>query len=186
MCDSSINLAIESLIYDFNRYPNKYFTEEDVRIHLCHFLLDHFGEIRETRDNDRSIGLHTEVRWWGPNKSRMLSDIIIFDVGDLEVTAEKVGKLKHLELIPNKGFSGNTPKAVIELKLRRHGGESDNQYKKKIKADVNKLELVRSWFHHNKPKCWVIALDKRNEINELNIISDTVNINYAFSAKYET
>ena len=185
MCENLINSAIRQLIDDFNQYPNKYFTEEDVRVHLCSFLLKDFGNINQTADDDRSISLHTEVRWWGENRSRMLSDIIIFDVIDLEVTPQRVKKLKHLDLIPNKGFSGITPKVVIELKLRRHCGESDNQFKKKIKSDVEKLENVIGWFPCNAPKCWVVALDKRNKINELNISSDDVALNYAFSARYE-
>ena len=87
-----IDNAIDNLIEDFCMYPNKYLTEEDVRTHLCLNLMERFGVIQKTKDSDRSIALHTEVRWWGPNGSQERSDIVIFDVSELSVTKEVIKK----------------------------------------------------------------------------------------------
>lgn len=109
----SVNAAILSLVEDFRRYPNKYLTEEDVRVHLCIRLMNDFGIIEETADRDRSIALHAEVRWWGPERSRELSDIIIFNVSELSVTPGEIKSQERFRLIPRKGYSSNKPEAVI-------------------------------------------------------------------------
>jgi hypothetical protein len=125
-----VDNAIQSLIDDFNKYPNKYLTEDDVRIHLCHFLMNDFGEIKKTKDDDVSISLHTEVRWWGDKHLRYRSDIVLLDVSDMQVTKNKILKLKkHTQ----KGYAINKIKGVIEIKFRRNKGDSDNQFKKNKK-----------------------------------------------------
>jgi len=60
-----IQEALNKLKTDFFSYPDKYLTEEDVRVHLCYYLLENFGEIKKTADGGQSIALHSEMRWWG-------------------------------------------------------------------------------------------------------------------------
>jgi len=184
-----IKKAIEELIHDFKEFPNKYLTEEDVRIHLCFLLMRHFGCIQKTADNDRSIALHTEVRWWGENESKELSDIVIFNVEGMSVTPNEIRSQKRHRLIPRKGYAADTAEAVIELKLRRNDGCSDAQYISKINSDIDKLEKISMWFcnENKKTSFWVVALDKKSEIQEDKIPrskTESVNFRYGYSSVY--
>ena len=115
---------------DFVSYPNKYLTEDDVRIHLCKLLLEKFGEIEATRDGDHSISLHTEVQWYGKGTLKYRSDIVLIDVGTLHV--------KRFSQMPSKGYGFNIPKAIIELKLRRPNGDSDRVFRRSVENDLKK------------------------------------------------
>ena len=180
---SSVSAAIASLIDDFRKYPNKYLTEEDVRVHLCIRLMRDFGVIQETADGDHSIAMHTEVRWWGPKESRELSDIIIFDVSSLSVTPGEIRSQEKFRLIPRKGYSSNKPEAVIELKLRRNNGDSNNAYISQVRKDIEKLSNISTMFHaeNRAPLFWVVALDKKTQIptNELPKPPENINFQYA-------
>ena len=81
--DELVDRAIGRLSVDFIRNPNKYLTEDDMRMHLAFRLMPDFGEIEKTKDDDTSIALHSEVRWWGDDHREDRSDIVIFDVSSL-------------------------------------------------------------------------------------------------------
>jgi len=77
--------SIEAVVCKFQRAPNIFLTEDDLRAHLCSRLLEYFGTEQRTRDGDRSISLHTEVRWYGKGDLKTRSDIVLVDVSNLDV-----------------------------------------------------------------------------------------------------
>jgi hypothetical protein len=182
----SADNALQNLIDNFNKYPNKYLTEDDVRIHLCHLLMNDFGKIEKTKDNDCSISLHTEVRWWGYKHSKYRSDIVLLDVADTQVTKKKILELKNH---PQKGYSANKIKGVIEIKFRRNKGDSDNQFLKKIKSDYDKLKEIKKMINvgnENKDTFYnLIVLDKKQDMeNKLYNLTDEIDVKYKFANKY--
>lgn len=181
-----VDLAIQRLIQDFKRVPNKYLTEDDVRIHLCSFLMDDFGMVEQTEDDDFSIPLHSEVRWWGPDKRKDRTDIVIFDVSRLSVTKSVVGDLYFFGDIPRKGYASNTPLAAIELKLRRSDGAGNADFRKQIKKDIDKLKKLKDMLSRNYSQnliCRVIALDKKEQINSLSIDPSKDYLIYSFCGR---
>ena len=158
-----IEKSIRKLSDDFVRFPNKYLTEDDVRIHLCKLLLGRFGKIKPTNDRDKSISLHTEVRWYGKGKLKYRSDIVLIDVATLDV--------KKTFTLPSKGYGFDVPKAIIELKFRRPNGKSDRAFKKSIKHDYDKLAKIRKELPEALSAffCWIIAFDKKKKILNINI-----------------
>lgn len=178
-----INDAIDRLIADFSQYPNKYLTEDDVRIHLCHLLMNDFGKIEPTKDNDCSISLHTEIRWWGEVHLKYRSDIVFIDVGDLNVEPNKVFKLYQQNKIPAKGYAGNKVKGVIEIKLRRGKNVSDNQFFKNIQKDYNKLKKIKEMLGNYDSAYYIVALDKRQNIKTRlsSLLNNNINVKYKFA-----
>ncbi|SMM99717.1 hypothetical protein SPONN_901 [uncultured Candidatus Thioglobus sp.] len=181
----SADKAIQSLINDFSKYPNKYLTEDDVRIHLCHLLMPDFGGIEQTKDSDCSISLHTEVRWHGDKHLRYRSDIVLLDVVDMQVTKKKMLELKNH---PEKGYAVNKIKGVIEIKFRRNKGDSDNQFFKKIKNDYDKLKEIKDMIstdNENQDTFYsLIVLDKKKDIkSRLNNFPNEIGVRYKFSDK---
>lgn len=182
-----VDQAIGRLVEDFQSFPNKYLTEDDVRVHLCLLLMEHFGSVENTKDRDKSISLHTEIRWWGPEGSQERSDIVLFDVSELSVTKECISRQTKLKLVPRKGYSSNKPIAIIELKLRRNIGESNNQYVKKVNQDLEKLCEINRMFeesYNTSPLLRMVALDKRNPINRLNNHLHGDMLVYCYSTKH--
>lgn len=167
--------SISKLSEDFTSYPNKYLTEDDVRIHLCKLLLEKFGEIEATSDGDRSISLHTEVRWYGSGNLKYRSDIVLIDVKTLDV--------KRTSKMPSKGYAFNIPKAIIELKFRRPNGDSDKVFRRSVKNDFKKLTKIKSELSSvsNNILSWLIAFDKKRNIVNFKIESDEINFIYRFS-----
>jgi hypothetical protein len=123
--------SIASVVSRFKSSPNIFLTEDDLRVHLCSELLQHFGRKEFTADGDCSISLHAEVRWYGNGNLKTRSDVVLVDVSNLEVL--------NYNNLPSKGYGFNIPKAVIELKLRRPKGESNSAFMKKIECDCKKL-----------------------------------------------
>jgi len=158
---SKVQTCIDSVVARFRRSPNVYLTEDDVRIHLCRELLRHFDQELTTQDIDRSIELHTEVRWYGDGSLKLRSDIVIIEVSTLEVR-------RHIRM-PSKDYGFNIPKGIIELKFRRPNGSSDNKWESDIKADIQKLEKLMPIFGAASPQTqtefWVVALDKKTMID---------------------
>ncbi len=177
------NNAIQSLIDDFEKCPNKYLTEDDVRIHLCHLLMNDFSKIEETNDNDCSISLHTEVRWWGDEHLKYRSDIVLFDVSDMQVTKKKILELKNHT---QKGYSANKIKGVIEIKFRRNKGDSNNQFLKKIKSDCDKLTKIKTMLEidgENKNTFYcLIVLDKKQNMKDK--LNNLIYVRYEFANEY--
>ena len=175
--EQHVNEAIEKTTLLFIDTPNVFLTEDDFRMHLCSNLLKDFGEIMRTGDQDYSIPLHTEVRWYGNGKLKYRSDIVLIDVSTLDV-------LRSSKL-PSKGYGFNIPKAIIELKLRRPNGASDNQFIKSIQHDINKLIQLKDVFYEsqgqNQTQFWVLFFDKKDHIKNANDrlnVPDYVNFIY--------
>jgi len=171
--------SINILKNDFERHPNKFLTEDDMRVHLCSLLLNRFGDLEETGDNDRSIPIHTEVRWYGrQGKLRYRSDIVIIDVSSLIV--KKVSGLK----MPTKGYGFNMPKAIIELKLRRPDGDSHKIFKSKVEKDCEKLNSIKyeliEGVDNYEIFCFVIAFDKKGVIDSVDC-PDGIHLVYSSS-----
>lgn len=182
----SIDNAIQSLIDDFSKYPNKYLTEDDVRIHLCHLLMKNFSKIESTKDDDRSISLHAEIRWWGKKHLKYRSDIVLLDVADMQVTKHKILELKDH---PTKGYAANKIKGVIEIKFRRNQGDSNNAFLTKIKKDYEKLREIKNMlsiegYNQNTFYSLIVLDKKQNMENRLNDLSDGIDFKYKFADKY--
>ena len=179
-----VDEAIESLSKDFLANPNKYLTEEDMRMHLCFRLMPNFGDIQETEDGDTSIALHSEVRWWGEDQRTDRSDIVIFDVSSLNVTKNIVQQEHELSIIPKKGYSASRPLAAIELKLRRPDGTSDNEYLRLVREDIRKMEEVKSTIGENSTIpliCRVVAFDKKSCLENIENFSTKIPTTYKFA-----
>lgn len=126
----------------FERYPDVFLTEQDVRSNLFADLLRNgFCAIRPTEDDSRSIELHSEIRWYGREEPKLTcrSDIVILDPASLITTASD-----DLEL-PLKQFGFNKFSTIIELKLRRSNKESDNSFLGRIREDIEKLEKIQTY-----------------------------------------
>ncbi len=116
-----------------------------------------FCKVEDTADSSKSVSVHTEVRWYGDSgKLEWRSDIVIIDIHSLRV---KNGIFN----LPSKSFAFNKPKAIIEIKLRRINGASDNTFISKIKEDVNKLKAIKRKVYGNY-YCGVVVLDKKKNI----------------------
>ena len=179
--DIVVNRCIADVVKRFQRSPNVFLTEDDVRVHLCGKLLCHFDSEEQTRDGDRSISLHTEVRWYGEEQLHLRSDIVLVDVHDLDVL--------RFSKLPSKGYGFNCPKVIIEIKFRRPNGKSDNQWSAEILGDITKLESLRTVFSEagfpGQTSFWVLALDKKRRISLTKEGSTSVNIIYGYASQSE-
>jgi len=177
-----VHNSIEAVVARFQRTPNVFLTEDDLRVHLCSNLLKYFGAEQPTQDGDRSISLHAEVRWYGgTEKLKTRSDIVLVDVSNLDV-------LRHAQM-PSKGYGFNIPKGIIELKFRRPNGESRSSFSKKIRADLNKLRLLKKVFTDNQGRCqtefWMLILDKKEKLPALDCRPYGIRVRYVFSNRSE-
>ncbi|TAE92127.1 MAG: hypothetical protein EAZ81_03675 [Verrucomicrobia bacterium] len=154
-----VDRCIAEVVKRFRSSPNVFLTEDDVRVHLCGKLLSHFDTEERTRDGDRSISLHTETRWYGDGTLKLRSDIVLIDVGTLDV-------LRHSQM-PSKGYGFNFPKGIIEIKFRRPNGKSDRMWISDIEQDIQKLEGLQPVFRDAgspvQTSFWVLALDKKRQ-----------------------
>ena len=156
-----IDLEIQKLIEDFEKYPDKYLTESDVRCFLVEKLVKQpeFSRFQKTEDGSESISLHTEIRWYGKSNKNVRYDIVIIDVSSLIV---KDGAFKIPEL-PSKGFGFDTPLAIIEIKLRRVNDKS--AFIEKINNDIKKLTDIKEEIDAEYPS-YLVVLDKKRNIEE--------------------
>jgi hypothetical protein len=160
----NVNASIEAVVSKFQRTPNVFLTEEDLRLHLCSNLLQHFGTEQATQDGDLSISLHSEVRWYGgAGDLTTRSDIVLADVADLKVL--------HYNKMPSKGYAFNIPKGIIELKFRRPNGKSDSGFLRDIQDDLNKLSGLKQEFYDAQGRYqtafWMVILDKKAELQDI-------------------
>jgi hypothetical protein len=178
---NQLDAAIQHVVSKFLRCPNAFLTEEDLRVHLCSKLLNYFGAEEQTNDGDRSIALHTEVRWYGIGNMKTRSDIVLVEVSSLAV-------LRH-RLLPSKGYGFNIPKAIIELKLRRPNGESNPHFLEAIETDLNKLrdlhQLFRGDYEGNQPELRLIVFDKKRRLDAPPPVPDGVNLQYEYANRSE-
>lgn len=174
--EEKITQTIENLINDFESYPDKYLTESNVRCLLFKELVEsqELGQPQKTEDNSYSIPLHTEVRWYGQSaKLKWRSDIVVVDVSSLRVK-------NNIFRLPSKGYGFNKPLAIIEIKLRRTKGDTDNAFIKKVQEDVRKLKERKREIPGDYP-CYLIVLDKKNDIQEKIARADDIKIYYKYS-----
>jgi len=179
-----IENSIRKLIIDFKKYPNKYLTEDDVRFHLCHHLMEKYGKLQKTKDNEYSIALHTEVRWYGPDELKLRSDIVIFDVSELDVDKETVWNKYRRKLIPSKGYASNKVIGIIEIKFRRFCKMSDAEFTKSIQKDINKLKKIKAMFegnYFNAPIVKMVTLDKRHVLTRFSGKEQINGIDFVYS-----
>lgn len=158
MPNVTIENAIANLITEFETYPEKFLTEDDVRSYLYHLLLESFNQTSDTSDGEKSIPIHCEVRWYGNGRMKRRSDIVLFDVSSLKTKNTILFKL------PSKGYYFDKPTAVIEIKLRRkEGGDSDKKFVNHIKDDRGKLLEITN----NGTYCpsYLIVFDKKKNMN---------------------
>jgi len=172
---------IESIIESFRTYPDIFLTEEDVRCHLFSKLLNlNINKILfNTKDGSRSIKVHTEIRWYGSSgKLKYRSDIVILEPTDL--ITRNGGNLK----LPSKGFGFNTFSAIIEIKLRRVNGKSDNAFIEETTKAIDKLKQIRDETkasNKHDPVLVILVFDKKNDISRLfNFDDEEVLIKYIF------
>lgn len=159
--EKKITQTITDLINNFEVYPGKYLTENDVRCILFKKLMEYqrFNQLQQTADGSYSIPVHTEVRWYGESgKLKWRSDIVVINVFSLRV--------KEMFRFPSKGYSFNKPLAIVEIKLRRINGPSDNAFIKKILEDVDKLEEIKRELSGDYYR-YLIILDKKKNIEQM-------------------
>jgi hypothetical protein len=173
---SNVNTSIEAIVSKFQQTPNVFLTEDDLRIHLCSNLLQHFGAGQRTQDDDCSISLHAEVRWYGAGDLTTRSDIVLAEVSDLKVL--------HYNEMPSKGYAFNIPKGIIELKFRRSNGKSDPSFLRDIRDDLTKLSKLKQVFYDAQGRYqtafWMIILDKKSELETMPV-ADGIRVIYIFS-----
>ncbi len=152
--------SIQGLKANFERYPDVYLTEEDVRSHLFADLLKNgFSVPKTTEDNSRSIELHSEIRWYGREEPKLKcrSDIVLMDPSTLITTAS--GSVR----LPSKQFGFNRFYTIIELKLRRSSKEPDDKFLEKIKKDIEKLGKIRRYVQSDFDG-YVVIFDKGSDV----------------------
>jgi hypothetical protein len=183
----SIDDSIKELVNTFEKYPDIFLTEEDLRCFLYSNLLNKksMQKLHKTSDNSYSIPIHTEIRWYGNDYEELKyrSDIVIIDPKDLQT------KNNEFFNVNSKGFSFNNYYAVIELKLRRINGDSDNSFlngnsrrKNGINNDLEKLKKIREKVSQSiyKTRFYSINFDKKL-INDLESkIVNFRNINFYY------
>lgn len=182
---SKVNLdkIIRRLFRAFLDFPNLFLTEEDIRCHLFSELLrvPQFSLKHKTSDGSFSIPIHSEVRWYGAsNKLKYRSDIVILDPGDLRVMETKLK-------LPTKGYAFNYFWAIIEIKLRRKNGKSDNQFLKDIIKEKEKLiSINEEIIYKDRAYYCVLCFDKKKDISkQIKKIKDDnlINLKYVFCDK---
>jgi hypothetical protein len=175
-----IKKAIKETAEAFEKHPDIFLTEDDARCYLATRLLKNkeLSLPKETSEGLFSIPVHSEVRWYGNNgRLKYRSDVVVLDVSTLRTG-------RYLET-PSKGYAFNKFNAVIELKLRRKNGSSDNQFIKLVKADFRKLLLLQEEVQdvNRNASYYVLCLDKKNDIETDLNDGENTNINLTYVHK---
>jgi hypothetical protein len=173
--------AIEAVAAQFSSYPNIFLTEDDLRIHLCAKLSGKFSKIEKTSDDDFSISLHTEIRWYGNGKLKWRSDIVLIDVSTLRVLNRKMD-------LPSKGYGFNMPKAIVELKLRRPNGPSDNAFSNAVENDRKKLLELKRIFDRaggGDTEYRLVVFDKKKDVGEKISRRKNIGVTYRYADQSE-
>lgn len=179
---NEINISLNFLKESFIKYPDVFLTEEDLRCHLFILLQQSLNInklIFNTADQSKSIPTHSEIRWYGESgKLKYRSDIVILDPRTLNTT-DKSMKL------PSKGYGFNSFWAIIELKLRRINGKSDNQFLKEIKSEFYKLKKIEEEMRYknkHQAEYYLLCFDKKKDISQHinNFNEKGINFYYVF------
>lgn len=170
----AVERAIKRVELKFNHHSHIFLTEDDLRCNLFSELLkeDVLSSVQRTQDQSCSIPIHSEVRWYGENgKLKTRSDLVILDVAKLKTSNNDFLRLS------SKGYGFRGSVVVIELKLRRPNGPSDNALKNAIMNDIKKMKELQeslsdqALFH-------LIIFDKKNCINITNPHERNIQIHY--------
>ncbi|MBI5421696.1 hypothetical protein HZA44_01005, partial [Candidatus Peregrinibacteria bacterium] len=177
-----LETSLDRLISFFVKYPHVFLTEDDVRCHLVAELLRNskFSQIVDTEDSEKSINIHSEVRWYGESRNlRYRSDVVVLDTSDLRVT-DTTFKL------PSKGFGFNNFFAIIEIKLRRNIKKSDSTFINEINADFEKLKKIHfetNTYNKHKANYYLLCFDKGvNLCRRLPLDSQNPNIKIMYAS----
>ena len=136
-----------------------YLTEDDMRCKLFSILQDEIPE----RVGRRPVSIHSEVRWYGDKRDnrrplKYRSDIVIIDNTTLREGS-------FFFKAPSKGYGFNEYYGIIELKLRRQNGCSDNELLRKMNSDIEKLKSIGEYTSPlHSPVFYLIIFDKRKNI----------------------
>ena len=145
----------------FEKYPDIFLTEEDVRGHIFSRLLKNFGNGEETKNGSISISAHSDISWYdGDGFLALRPDIAIIEVGTLDMTEET-----------SKGFYVDKIPFGIEIKLNR-GDKSKETVLSELLGDLDKLKELGQ--RNKETSFYMIYLDKgsrleKNEIEELQL-----------------
>ena len=170
----AIENAIERVKQKFIRTPHIFLTEDDLRCNLYSELIkeDYLCEIIKTEDGNDSIPIHAEVRWYGENKKlKTRSDLVILDVSQL-ITSHN-----GAQFLPSKGYGFRGPMAVIEIKLRRPNGPSDNGWKRALHYDLDKIKKLQTLVDAE-AQYYFIFFDKKSHSEIENPTDSHVQIHY--------
>lgn len=170
----AVERAIKRVELKFNHHSHIFLTEDDLRCNLFSELLkeDVLSSVQRTQDQSCSIPIHSEVRWYGANgKLKIRSDLVILDVAQLKTSNNVLFRL------PSKGYGFGGSMVVIEIKLRRPNGKSDNEFIKLIQKDIQKMKVLKrsvnsqALFH-------LIIFDKKKCIDITNLHERNIKIHY--------
>ena len=144
-------IAVENCINQiknkFEKYPDIFLTEEDVRGQLFGILSKCFPKIKKTKDGSESVAVHSQVTWYNSKGYlRINPDISIINVATLDKTK-----------VTAKGFYVEEIPFAIELKLNR-GEKNKKQVKSGMIYDLNKMEKLRS--RNKGSNFYMLYLDK--------------------------
>ncbi len=168
-----VNNATESL--DF-------LTEDDMRCRLFSILQRNLTTLAE----GNTLSIHSEVRWYGDARGRQRplkfrSDLVIVD----QTTLREDNVFFRA---PSKGYGFNEYYGIIELKLRRRNGHSDNAFLEMIRADIDKLTEINDVTSpiHN-PLFHMLIFDKKHNLRtSLPYAPDGINLVYKYFDASET
>lgn len=164
-----VELILRRAVDVFHSCPDIFLTEEDVRCYLFSKLIsDPILSLEGfTLDGSQSIPVHAEIRWYGARgKMRDRSDLVVIDPTDLVTYSSPVIKIVESHMA-SKGFAFNKFWAIIEVKLRRRNGKSDNQWLKDIHAEMNRLARLKHealQFNPHHAQYWAVFFDKKDNV----------------------
>lgn len=170
----AVERAIRRVEQKFRGYQDVFLTEEDIRCNLFSELLKEevLSNLTRTQDNSSSIPIHSEVRWYGSDKSlRTRSDIVLFNVSQLITTYNNsIG-------LSSKGYAFGDPWIVIEIKLRRVNGPGNPKWKESLLKDIRRMKELQSLVD---PQAlyYFIIFDKKSDIGTDIPNDPTITINY--------
>ena len=149
----AVENCINKIKNKFEKYPDIFLTEEDVRGNLFCCLSNCFGSVKKAKYGYKSVMTHSQVSWYNnQNQLRKNPDISIIDVRTLD-----------MKNIASKGFRVKKIPFVIELKLNR-GGKNKEGVRRGLIYDLNKMEGLQK--SNKNSKFYMLYLDKRGLLDE--------------------